>query len=125
MLTSGWGKAVVGLQGIVKESKSGIPSASAQCIWANAGGLEMIASAAKVFPDSSSGSKQAFQHPFIISVSMVRLRPISPFNKLSMPGIKPGSEQFELQLKHVQLCLRTFDHITQKIFRITTYAEEF
>lgn len=41
---------------LLKESKSGMPSASAQCTWANAGGLEIIASAANVLPDASSGS---------------------------------------------------------------------
>lgn len=78
---------------------------------ANAGGFEIIASAANERPDVSSGSLHAFQQPSIIymrlrgtikeligwpitSVSIVRFLPMSPFVNDSIPGIKPKLQRY-------------------------------
>ena len=63
MLASGWGKAWVGEYGIVNMIWRGMPSFSAQWIWAKLGGLAMMQSATKGLaagsePGSFSGARK-------------------------------------------------------------------
>ncbi len=69
-----------------------MPNASAQCTCANVGGLDMIASAAKVRPLRGHGAWHASQHPSIISVNIFRFFAMSPLVRESNPGTNPGSE---------------------------------
>jgi hypothetical protein len=113
----------------LKLRRRGIPKASAQCTCANAGGFEIMASAAKARPVIGHGEWHECQHPSIISVSILRFLRMSPFVRDASPGIRPGSSGCFV----VNTCLRlfvgfwerTFDHVAHQVLGISTDAEEF